>query len=321
MTLRYPDLASVKKEIETEVHAYIHAITVLGSLREYFRNMGIKCYIERKIKKKEGTHKTPDLLIHSDNYLVVDHKYTESKEERTLADKVEEMKEYNIEFILPNLKSKTEIEFKPECIMLTPKKAVSFFKKILDCPITWGYTLNEEIVVEQGIGSVGDSKISSLFNPTLLCPKAEEVSKYKFIISHAPLPYTTCQVFIILYTLTPPTQYHTPEFDVKYDDILDQFNYLFPPWVSPEIRQLTPNRLNEALLLLQATGWIRWLEKEKKVIVYRRKGRFIADSLSYLIDKYVKIVHTEKVKEYEKKVKALKVEEPEKQRKLVDFLK
>lgn len=319
MTLRYPDLASVKKEIETELNAYIHAIIVLSSLREYLQNMKIECYIEKRIKKKEGEHKTPDLLIHSDNYLIVDHKYTESKDQRTLANKVEEMKEYDTIFVLPNSKSKIEIEFKPECVMLTPNEAVSFFKKILDCPVTWGYTLNEEIVVEQGIGSVEDSRILSLFNPTVLCPRAEEVSKYKFIISHAPLPYTACQVYIVLWNLSPPTQFFTPEFEVKYDDILDGFNHLFPPWISPEIKQLNTSRLSGALLFLQVTGWIRWLETEKKVIVDRKKGRFIADSLSYLVDHYVKMEHTKRVKEYEKKVKELKIEKRGKQEQISTY--
>ena len=312
-------MAGVKKKIETELNSYIHAITVLSSLREYLRNLKIECYIEKKIKKKEGEPKTPDLLIHSDNYLIVDHKYTESKDQRTLADKVEKMKEYDTIFVISNFKSKKEIEFKPECVMLTPKQAVNFFRKILGCPVTWGYTLNEEIVVEQGIGSVKDSRILSLFNPTVLCPKAEEFSRYKFIISHAPLPYTACQVYIILWTLSPPTQFFAPEFEVKYDDILDGFNHLFPPWISPEIKQLNTSRLSEALIFLQVTGWIRWLETEKKVIVYRKKGRLIADSLSYLVDHYVKIVHTERVKEYEKKVKELKIEKPGKQEQISTY--
>ena len=320
MTLRYPNLESVKKEIETETTAYIHAIATLGSLREFLRNMGIKCYIEKKIEKKGGGYKSPDLFIHSNNYLIADHKYTESKDERTLASKVKEMKEYETVFVLSDLESKPRIEIEPEIVMFTPKKVTKYLKKFLDCPITWGYKLNEEITIEQSIKSVKDSRVLSLFSPTLLCPKAKEISKYKFIISHAPIPYTAYQVYTVPWTLWTPTRYHAPDFEVKYDDVLGVFNNLFPPWISEEIRQLNVSRLQEALLCLQEMGWIRWLEMEKKVIVDRSKGRFLADSFSYLVDHLVKIEHARRVKGYEKEAKKLKVEEPLKQRRISDFL-
>lgn len=319
MTLRYPDLESVKKEIETEITAYIHAITTLGSLREHLRNINIRCYVEKKLEKKIGGHKSPDLLIRSGNYLIVDHKYTESADSRTLASKVEEMKEYETTFILSSFESEARIEFEPEIVMLTPQKATTHFRKILNCPTTWGYRLNEEIIIEQSVGSVKDSKVLSLFDPTLFCPKAEEISKYKFVISRAPLPYTAYQVYTVLWTLWTPTRYFTPEFEVKYDDVLDVFNNLFPPWISGEIKQLNASRLQEAILCLQEIGWIRWLETEKKVIVYRSKGRYVPDLFSYLIDHCVKSQHARRVKEYEKKAKKLRVEEPLEQKKISDF--
>lgn len=171
-----------------EVNAYIDAIMVLGSLREHLRSAGIPSYIEKKIEKKQNGHKTPDLLICSNNYLFVDHKYTESANEKTLAGKVEEMKEYDATFVFDS------IQFKPEVVMLVPENIASSFKEILDCPITWGYTLEEDILISQNLGSVKDSRILLLFNPNMFFSKPKEVSKYKFIISHSPLPYTACQV-------------------------------------------------------------------------------------------------------------------------------
>ncbi len=321
MTLQYPDLDSVKKEIESEVNAYIHAITTLSSLREHLESMNIKCYIEMKIEKRKGNYKTPDLLICSDNYIVVDHKYTESKNEKTLTNKLKEMKEYDHVFIFHDARSKKENEFKPEIVMLTPEEIVKYFKEQLNCPITWGYRLNEEITINQSIGSVRDSKIASLFTPMLVCPKAEEISKYKFIISHPPLPYTACQIYTVLWTLSPPTEFFTPEFEVKYDDILSVFNNLFPPWVHSEIRQLNVKRLSAALLFLQKIGWIRWFETERIIIVDRRKGRLIADLLAFLIDHRVKIEHEKRVKDYEKKLKELEVTEKTKQTKIIKFIK
>jgi len=229
------------------------------------------------------------------------------------------MKEYETVFVLSDSESKST-EFEPEVIMLTPKRATRYFKGILNCPVTWGYKLNEEIVIEQSIGSVKDSKILSLFNPTCFCPKAEEVAKYKFIISHAPLPYTTYHVYTILWNLKPPTQFFVPEFEVKYGDILGIFNNLFPPWISGEIKQLNIKRLQKALLFLQNIGWIRWVKAEKSIIVNTSKGRYIADLFSYLVDRHVKIEHQKKVKEYEREIKKLEIEEPERQKKLADFL-
>ena len=324
MTLRYPDLESVKKEIETEINGYINSIAILGSLRDYLRNIKIECYIETKIEKKGGGFKTPDLLIHSDDFLLVDHKYTESRDRRTLGSKVEEMKEYESAFVFAQAGRDGErtVEFEPEIVMLTPQNATRFFARISGCPITWGYELDEVISINQSIRSVKDSKIPSLFDPILLCPKSEDVAKYKFIISNAPLPYTASQVYTVLWTLWRPPRARalfTPEFEVQYENVLDMFNNLFPPWVSKEIKQLNASRLREALLLLQDVGWIRWLERERRIIVYRSKGKYIADLFPYLIDHNVKVVHAAKVKEYEKKLKETKVEEV-RQKKISDWL-
>ena len=86
MPLKPPDSAEIRRGIEIEFNAYVHEIQVLGSLREYLETMKITSYIEKKIDKKDGNYKTPDLLICSSNYLIVDHKYTESSDEKTLAD-------------------------------------------------------------------------------------------------------------------------------------------------------------------------------------------------------------------------------------------
>jgi len=317
LTLHYPERDSVKRGIKSEVMAYIDAIMVLGSLRGYLVDIGIECFIEKKIMKKEGGHKIPDLLIRSQNYLVVDHKYTESTNEKTLTDKVTEIREYDTTFV------HDLTEFKPEIVMLTPKNATELLKKILGCPITWGYTLNEEIVIDQSIESVKDSKILSLFKPVFFCPKSKEVSKYKFIISHSPLPYTSCIVYTILWTLNPPTDYFTSEFDVNYDIILDTFNHLFPPWLSPEVKQLNDTRLKEALALLQSIGWIKWLETEKMVIFFKKKGRLAADTLEYLIDRCADIEYAEKVQDYEREKRIeqlMKAEKETTQRLLVDYL-
>lgn len=301
MPQKPPDSAEIKKGIEIEFNAYVDEIQVLGSLREYLETMKITSYIEKKIDKKDGSFKTPDLLICSENYLIVDHKYTESSDEKTLADKVNEMSEYVSVFLLHDNKSNKNIEFNPECVMLVPESAVKHFKNNLNCPVTWGYKLNGDVTIEQGIGSVQDSKILSLFTPSLGFPKAEEIAKYKFIISHAPLAYTTSQVYTILWMLmSSPSDYFAAEFKVKYDTILDQFNHLFPQWVSPEVKQMNVSRLREALIFLQELSWVRWLESDKEVIVYKQKGRHMGETISYLIEQQAKRLYTHQLREYER---------------------
>jgi hypothetical protein len=320
LSLTYPELESVKKEVLTEVRAYIDAIQVLSSLQDYLRGEGIECYIEKKLRRKVGDPKKPDLLICSENYVIVDHKYTESENETTLAGKLEEMKEYESIFLLGDGKSRSDKEFTAEVVMLTPEKSVTFFKRLLNCPITWGYNLEREIVIKQMIGAVKDSKISSLFNPDLLCSMAEEISRYKFFISHPPLPYAACEVYHVLWTLSPPNQFFGLEFEVKYKDILDVFNTLFPPWISGEAKQLNLRRLEEALEFLQSTKWVRWFKTEKLVIVYRNKGRNIGDLLSYLVDYCAKVEHAKRVIKFEKELKKLEqMQKPIAQKKLEDF--
>jgi hypothetical protein len=300
-----PDSAEIKKGIEIEFNAYVHEIQVLGSLREYLETMKITSYIEKKIDKKDGNYKTPDLLICSENYLVVDHKYTESIDEKTLADKVNEMSEYRSAFLLHDSKSNKDIEFDPECVMLVPESAVKHFKNNLNCPVTWGYKLNDDVTIEQGIGSVQDTKILSLFNPSMWFPKAEEIAKYKFVISHAPLAYTSSQVYAILWTLmSSPSDYFATEFKVKYDTILDQFNHLFPQWVSPEVKQMNVTRLKDALIFLQELSWVRWLESDKEVIVYKQKGRHMGETISYLIEQQAKRLYRHRLREYERATEA-----------------
>jgi len=108
---------------------------------------------------------------------------------------------------------------------------------------------------------------------------------------------------------------------VKYDDILDVFNNLFPPWVSPEVKQLNVGRLRDALGFLHELKWIRWFESEGIVIVFRNKGRLIADLFSYLVDQYVKMEHARRVKSFEKKVAEFEeAEKPPGQKRISDYL-
>lgn len=319
LSLKYPDLESVRRIIKSEVHAYIDAITVLSSLQDYLRNVGIDSHIEKRLMKKNGEPKKPDLLILSGNYIIVDHKYTESENEKTLISILEKMREYDSAFMFNNGKTSSK-EINPEVVMLTPERSVRHFRGLLDCPITWGYSLDSEIAIKQMIGAVKDSRVSSLFSPDLTCTVAEEISKYKFFISHPPLSYTSCEIYHALWTLSPSYQFFAPEFEVKYDDILDVFNTSFPPWICHEARQLNITRLNDALDFLQKIGWIKWFKAEKLVIVYRKKGRLIADLLSYLIDCHVKIEHEKAVIRFEKEIKKQEqLQKPVAQKKLADF--
>lgn len=319
MTLEYPDLESVKSDVKSEVKAYVDAITVLGSLQTHLQEKNIECHVELKIWKKDGNYKTPDLLIRSDNYIIVDHKYTESENEKTLNGKLEEMREYDKMFFLKNAKSKKE--FMPEVVMLTPESVVKYFNKFLNCPITWGYEINSEIAIKQTIGAVKDPSMSSLFNPNLTCPVADEISKYKFFISHPPLPYAAFIIFSVLFTLIKAPQFFKPEFEVKYDTILKGFNEMFPPWIRREVKQLKVTRLSESLDFLDRVGWIKWFETEKLIIVYKNKGRRVGDLLVYLIDKHANTIHSQRVKQFEKELKKLEaLRKPDAQQKLVEFL-
>lgn len=317
MPLNPPDAAQIKRCIEIEFNAYVFEIQVLGSLHEYLETMNIPSYIEKKINKKDGGFKTPDLLICSDDFLIIDHKYTESDNERTLADKVQEMSEYRSKFILHDNKKNQDIEFDPECVMLVPDGSIKHFKKNLNCPVTWGYKLNGNVTIQQGIGSVKDSKILALFNPSMWFEKAEEIAKYKFVISHAPLAYTSSQVYTILWTLmSSPSDYFATEFKVKYDTILNQFNHLFPQWISAEVKQMNVSRLEEALLFLQELGWVRWLSSDKEVIVYKQKGQHLGDIISYLIEQQAKKMYEHQIRVYQK---ATAAEEKQKGKQLTLF--
>jgi hypothetical protein len=297
----YPRLDRVKKEIEGEVNGYVDAITLFSSLREYFQDKNIECQIEPKIKKKSGGYKTPDLLVKSDNFVIIDHKFTSSTDKENLMSKIDEMETYNKIFLFVD--SGLEKEVQPEVIMLTPEKATALFNSLLNCPITWGYVIEEQVEVKQSVRSVRDKNLLSCFNPSLLCSRSGELAKYKFILSHPPIPYTSCHVFTILWNLMQPTQLLTKEFDVKYSDILGIFNTFFPPWLRPEIKQMTITRLDEALTFLQDIGWIKWLQTDGLIIVDKSKGRMISDVFSYFMDKFVEMEHQKKVHEYEKKLK------------------
>lgn len=311
----------MKNGITSEVQAYVHAVTILSSLRENLQQNGLDCHIEKKLYKKDGGHKKPDLLICSDNYIIVDHKYTESKAVDNLLDKIEEMKEYDAKFVLNDTKTGKPTEFNPEVVMLTPEKAVQFFKEFLACPVTWGYELNDEITIKQSVGLVKDPRVSALFKPDLSFQRAEDIAKYKFITSNSPLPYVACQVYMILFTLMRADQTFGDEFEAKYSEILDRINTLYPPWVHPEIKQLNVKGLKKALQFLQSIGWIRWFESENIVIVNKNKGRLAGDLLSYFIENLAKSQHEQLVKKYEYELKKLEeAKKPKGQKSLVDFV-
>ena len=316
LTLKYPDLLSVKAEIQRDVTAYVFSIKLLGSLREYLgRKLGLKVYVERKIDKKEGGFKKPDLLIRSENYVIVDHKYTESQVERTLTSKIKEMEEYDTTFIFSGE------EFRPEIVMLTPKEAAKRFSTISNAPTTWGYVLNKEIKITQDVGKVRDKNLLSLFRPTFICPIDSAVLKYRFITSYATLPYTAWNVYNVLWTLKPPKLFFVPEFEVDYKILLDQFNTLFPPWISKEIRQLTEHRLQGALIFLAKIGWIKWVKEAGKIIIDVGKGKHMGNLLPRLIKFYAEIELKRKEEEYTKRLLELQMKEEERtiQAKISDF--
>jgi len=317
LTLEYPDLLSVKAEIQRNVKAYVFSIKLLGSLKEYLgKKLGLKVYVEGKLDKKEGGFKKPDLLIHSENYVIVDHKYTESQDERTLTSKIKEMEEYDTIFIL------FEEEIRPEIVMLTPKEAAEIFSTMSNAPTTWGYVLNKEIKITQDVGKVRDKNLLSLFRPMFVCPIESAVLKYRFITSYAPLPYTAWNVYNVLWTLKPANLFFVPEFEIDYKILLDQFNKLFPPWISKEVRQLTESRLQKSLIFLAKIGWVKWVKEAGKIIIDVSKGKNIPDLLPRLIQFYAEIELKRLEEEYTKRLLELQMKEKERtmQTKISDFL-
>ena len=147
--------------------------------------------------------------------------------------------------------------------MLTPEKSASLFNSLLNCPITLGI-LNRRRNRNQTKHPLSSrQQLLSFFNPTFIIPRSGELAKYRFILSHAPVPYTACNVYNTLWNLIPAAQLLAKEFQVKYSDILSIFNTFFPPWLRPEIKQMTVTRLDDALNFLQVVGWIR-LDKTRR---------------------------------------------------------
>ena len=64
---------------------------------------------------------------------------------------------------------------------------------------------------------------------------------------------------------------------------------------------------------------MRWLEAEKNIIIFKAKGKMIADSLEYLVDRHVLAEHHRRVKKYEAELKRITATEA-KQRKIEDFM-
>jgi len=97
--------------------------------------------------------------------------------------------------------------------------------------------------------------------------------------------------------------------NVDYDTILKDFNGLFPPWLSPKVKQLTDTSLKQALTFLQKIGWIKWLETEKRYYSLRIKERLQGDTLEYFIDKCTEIEYVKRLRKYEKQIILSKVAE------------
>ena len=86
------------------------------------------------------------------------------------------------------------------------------------------------------------------------------------------------------------------------------------------MQQLNPTRLKKSLGLLEDIGWIKWLETEKKVIVFKTTGRLTADTLGNLIDRHTENEFAKKVKEYEKEREELeKLAKGFEQKQLADY--
>ena len=298
-----PNLDIIKNQVDTEFRAYVDAIEVLSALRDFLTSKSINCYIEKRVHKKSNNlPKEPDFIIQSGAYLFVDHKYTKSSDDKTLESKVQEIAEYNCSFIFEDQKTKLLIEINPECIMLTPKEVVKNFKKKTNCPITWGYKLDGGVYIEQSIGSVNNAQILSFFNPTLIIPLSAERRRYRFVLSHAPKPYTTWQIYSTIFIMYRTKDFDKSTFEVKYSEILADFNNLFPPWILKEAKQLNARRLEEALTFLKELGWLEIIDApnspEKTIVVDRKKFSKTGDALSYFKSEYAKQLFDEQMKQY-----------------------
>ena len=294
-----PDLEVIKKEIENEFRAYCDAIELLSSLRDFFHSKSIPCHIEKTVDKKDGGYKQPDLIVCSDNYLFIDHKYTKSQCERNLEEKISAVNEYDTIYIFEDEK-RNKIEIQPECVMLTPKDVIKSIRKKSNCPVTWGYKLDGSVWVEQSIGSVKDSKVSSFFNPVMVISLSSESTKYRFVLSHAPKAYTTFQVYSILWILYQPKDYYKTTFQITYRQILSDFNNMFSPWVLKEAHQLNPTRLKEALTFLSKLGWLELIDSPsgKVVLVNRKKGLKMGDLIPFFKAQHAQQEYERQMRKY-----------------------
>ncbi|MGD6807347.1 MAG: hypothetical protein ACQCN4_10370 [Candidatus Bathyarchaeia archaeon] len=295
-----PNIDLIKSKIETEFKAYTDSIEVLGALREFLDKNAITSYIEKKVYKINGGDKQPDLLVVSKNFLFIDHKFTKSNEPKTLEDKIEEMAEYNRSFYFDDPKSRKRIQITPECVMLTPKEVIKHFRKNAKCPITWGYKIDGTVFIEESIGKVNDSKIASFFKPSLIIPISRERRKYRFVLSHAPKCYTAFQVYNAICFIYNSKDCDKTTFQANYNDLLSDFNDLFPPWVLKEAKQLNATRLDEALSLLTRLGWIEVVNSQsgKVIIVNRKKFLRTGDVLGLFKAEEAKELFEQKMREY-----------------------
>ena len=277
---------NLKSEIRDSIDGYIFSLKIFGSLKIYLEKaFKLEVYIERDVHKTTGGTKRPDILIKTpEGFVVVDHKYILSSDERTMRSAINEVCEYNADFSLQGP------SFRPEIVMLCPLSSAKRYKslRIESSCVIWGYELEKTITIGQVVGSVRNPSLKRIFSPGLVFPVDYEVMKFKFIREEPPLPYLTQVIYTILWSLS--TEPFKEEFDVSYKIVLEQFNTLFPRWLDPNILQLTPGRLNNSLRFLRGIGWIGWRDGGDKITVFAKRGERMSDVLGFFIDEYARMM-------------------------------
>lgn len=284
------EIEDLKRATKQKIDSYIFSLKLYVSAKAFLeRSLSTRVFVEKDIDKTIGGKKRPDLFFATtQGHVLIDHKYIMSSDGVTLNAHLDDMRSYQGDYLI------NDQQVKPEVIMLCPlESAREYSEQGISCPVPiLGYLLEREITVEQVVGQIQDTSLRSMFNPRMVFPVSNSAYKYKFIREEPPLPYTAQSVFASLWPLR--MDFESPEFKVDYQVVLEQFNTLFPRWLAPDILQMTPGRLNDALHFLNGIGWIRWEGGGDSISVLVSKGGRIPDLLDYLIDEYIGKELTEK---------------------------
>lgn len=245
------DIEKLLDDVTNEFNEYEHQRLICLSIREYFKNsQNLRIWSEPVLISSIGNNKTPDLLLHKENWAILDYKEIRGKSKDTLNHHITDLEKYRQQFVFD------EETFEAEVVMIAPLDVAPAFKHLVNTPPILGSSLGKSIKLKQTVGEFKSHDLNDVFAGELSFPLATITSTQKFL-RHEPktVSYIASIVWPSLWQLSMSVG--SDDIRVSKSNLIKTMSGFYPPYLKSvkgsqfNLSQVTEGRINKALKFLK----------------------------------------------------------------------